>query len=69
MFVGLLSDSLSSSVGKKSSISHDITWLRTRFRLAYLGLLVVQSSSVIIPPIVKNSLREKIYHTVIDYFR
>ena len=69
MFVGLLADSLPTEIGKDSTISHNIDWLRTRFRLADLGLMILQESCDVIPPIVKNSLREKIYHCVLDYFR
>ena len=68
MYVSLLNDSLTCLVGKDSGINHHITYLRTRFRLAQLGLCVLQSSHNI-PPIVKNTLREKVYHTVLDYFR
>jgi len=69
MFVGLLTDSLSCELGKENKISHNIDWVRTRFRLVDLGLTILQESCDVIPPIVRNSLREKIYHCVLDYFR
>ena len=69
MFVELLTDSLPCAAGKSSKMSHNIQWLRTRFRLLHLGLIVLQESNDAIPPIVSNSVREKIYHCVLDYFR
>jgi len=68
MFVGLLTDSLPCALGKDSKLSHNIVWMRTRFRLVDLGLTILQESSDVIPPIVRSSLREKIYHSVLDYF-
>jgi len=66
MYVSMLNHSLTSHVGKKSIICHNINVLHTRFQLAYLGLLLLQSNHDV-PPIVKNSLREKVYHTILDY--
>ena len=61
LYIYMLNDTLS------CPISHHISCIRTRFRLLHLGLSVLQSVSAI-PPIVKNVLRERIYHLALDYF-
>lgn len=67
IYISMLNDSLSCMVGKQSNMSHHIEYIRPRFRLLYLGLCVLQSNHDI-PPIVRNTLREKIYHSVLDHF-
>ena len=68
MFAVLVNRSLSTAVGSHSIISHHIKNIRPRFRLLHLGLLLLQGD-IISQPILRNVLREKIYHGALDYFR
>lgn len=68
MFAVLVNRSLSTAVGNHSIISHHIKNIRPRFRLLHLGLLLLQGN-ITSQPILRNVLREKIYHGALDYFR
>ena len=68
MFAVLVNRSVSTAVGNYSIISHHIKNIRPRFRLLHLGLLLLQGD-IISQPILRNVLREKIYHGALDYFR
>ena len=68
MFAVLVNRSLSMSIGSKSLISHHIKTLRPRFRLLHLGLLLLQGT-LLSQPILRNVLRERVYHGALDCFR
>ena len=68
MFAVLVNRSLSTAIGNKSLISHHIENLRPRFRLLHLGLLLLQGT-LLTQPILRNVLRERVYHGALDYFR
>ncbi|XP_047123411.1 phosphatidylinositol 4-kinase alpha isoform X2 [Hydra vulgaris] len=67
MFVLMLVDSLTEAVGKNSKIAHHINYIQARFRLARLGLHILQSTHSM-APVVVSVLREMVYHTALDYF-